>query len=152
MAEIIYGVATSLDGFIAPSDGSADWLNAAMASGEDYGFAEFAGSMGAVLGGRRTYEKWRGWVGGGGTPAYVFSKREWPKAKKGVTITSASPREVAEEMDRKGIARAWLMGGGRLAASFRAEGLVTGYWLGVIPVLLGDGIPLFPPPGPPANL
>jgi dihydrofolate reductase len=47
------------------------------------------------------------------------------------------------EMNSRGLRRAWLVGGGKLAASFRAEGLITEHIVSVIPVLLGAGIPLF---------
>jgi dihydrofolate reductase len=52
------------------------------------------------------------------------------------------------EMRGRGIRRAWLVGGGRLAAAFRAEGLLTEHIVSVIPLLLGSGIRLFDGPGP----
>ena len=90
MAEIVYGVATSLDGFIAPPDGGSDWLSGLLRAGEDYGFAEFMGSVGAVLMGSRTYEQSLGHGGGGssGKPCYVFSSRQLP-AGRDVTVTTA---------------------------------------------------------------
>lgn len=46
-------------------------------------------------------------------------------------------------MKARGIRRAWLVGGGKLAAAFRAEGLITEYIVSLVPVLLGTGVPLF---------
>jgi dihydrofolate reductase len=154
MVEVNYGVAASLDGFIAPPDGSADWLSPFMRSGEDYGFAEFMDSVGALVMGSGTYEPMLGKRGsaGDGKPCFVLSSRPLPAANPDVTVTSASPQEVVAELERRGITRAWLFGGARLFESFRAAGLVTGFWLGIVPVVLGCGKPLFASPGPPARL
>ena len=51
-------------------------------------------------------------------------------------------------MKQRGIRRAWLVGGGKLAAAFRAEGLITEHIVSVVPVLLGSGVPLFDGPAP----
>ncbi len=45
----------------------------------------------------------------------------------------------------RGFRRVWLMGGGQLAASFHAEGLISRYMVSVFPVLLGSGIPFLAP-------
>jgi dihydrofolate reductase len=154
--EIIYSVAASLDGFIAPPDGSADWLTPVMQSGEDYGLGRFYASVGAILMGSRTYEQSLGHTGGGWgssqKPCWVFSKRSFPKAKRGVIVTKAEPCEVVAELASRGIARAWFFGGTRLASSFRSAGLITEWSLALVPVLLGGGTPLFESPGTPARL
>ena len=56
------------------------------------------------------------------------------------------------ELKDRGIRRAWLVGGGKLAAAFRAEGLITEHIVSFIPVLLGDGIALFDGPAPAETL
>jgi dihydrofolate reductase len=154
MAEVIYGVAASLDGFIGPPEGGGGWLAPFMRSGEDYGFEAFVDSVGAILMGSRTYEESLGRGGGApfGKPCYVFSSRRLPAAGPDVTVTAASPQEVVAELDRRGIARAWHFGGARLFESFRAAGLITGFWLGIVPAVLGAGLPLFASPGPAARL
>jgi riboflavin biosynthesis pyrimidine reductase len=63
-----------------------------------------------------------------------------------VIVTAQPPREVAAELEARGIRRAWLVGGGQLAAAFRAEGLINEYIASIIPVILGAGIPLFDAP------
>jgi dihydrofolate reductase len=50
---------------------------------------------------------------------------------------------VVAEMKARGLRRAWLVGGGKLAAAFRAERLITEHIVSIVPVLLGAGIPLF---------
>jgi dihydrofolate reductase len=132
--EIVYYVAASLDGFIATPDGGIEWLQPFEHTGEDYGYAEFYASVEAVLMGRKTYEQ-------------CLKFPEWPYAGKPYWMLSGSngntPTSVVAEMRSRGIRRAWLVGGGRLAAAFRAEGLITEHIVSVIPVLLGAGIPLF---------
>jgi dihydrofolate reductase len=72
----------------------------------------------------------------------VFSRR--PLAPEtDVIVTTRSPTEVAVEMRALGVRRAWLVGGAALAASFRAEALISEYILSVMPVVLGGGVPLF---------
>ncbi len=56
-------------------------------------------------------------------------------------------RKTLAELSAKGIKHAWLMGGGKLASSFRREGLLSRYVISVMPVVLGRGIPLFDPGG-----
>lgn len=143
--EVVYSAAVTLDGFIADERGGVDWLHAAMVPGEGYGLREFMASIDAILMGSRTYEKSLEMGGGGfgpSTPSWVFSSRSLPSSN-GMSITNADPREIVASLPALGIRRAWLMGGGRLASSFLAAGLIDEIALGVMPVVLGRGIPLF---------
>jgi len=143
---VVYSVATSLDGYIATEDGGVDWLHASMVKGESYGLTEFFNSIDGVLIGSRTYEKAleMGGFTGPSKPCWVFSKRAL-KPQKGVSITNADPREIVGALPSHGVTRAWLMGGGALASSFLENGLIDEVSLGVMPVVLGRGIPLFGP-------
>jgi len=143
--EVIYSAAVSLDGFIADEHGGVGWLHAAMVPGEGYGLREFMASIDAVLMGSRTFEKSfeLGDPGGGSkTPAWVFSSRPF-RSKGSLVVTKADPTELVATLAPQGIRRAWLMGGGTLASSFLAAGLIDELALGVMPVVLGHGIPLF---------
>lgn len=154
MLEIVYYVASSLDGYIATSDGGLEWLAPFEAADEDYGYAEFYASVEAVLLGGRTYEQvldFGEWPYPG-KPVRVFSSRALEVAGPDTVVASASPSRVASELEARGIRRAWLVGGGTLAASFRAAGLITEYIVSTIPVILGSGIPLFGAPGPQQRL
>jgi dihydrofolate reductase len=141
--DVIYAVGASLDGFIADSSGGVDWLHQAMVKGEGYGLQEFNASIDAVLMGSGTYEKSLAMGGGFGSsiPCWVFSKRPLPA--KGVTVTAADPASVVATLPGQGIRRAWLMGGGKLASSFLAAGLIDEISIGLMPVVLGAGLPLF---------
>lgn len=143
--DVIYYAACSLDGCIATEDGGVDWLDSYQGSGEDYGYAEFYGSVEALLLGSRTYEvslqlgEWPA----PDKPSWVFTCRDLPVAHDSVTLTSQEPTEVVSALVDRGLRRAWLMGGGELAASFRSAGLITRYMIFVAPVVLGGGVPLF---------
>lgn len=82
----------------------------------------------------------------------MFSRRKleapWPE----VVLTSLSPGAVVSELELAGIRRAWLVGGGKLTASFRAKGLIGEYIISIIPIILGAGISLFGAPGPQESL
>lgn len=154
MPDVIYYVAASVDGYIATTDGGIDWLAPFEGTGEDYGYAEFYDSVQAVLLGRRTYET-----------SLAFD--EWPYPRKSCWVfshgnirslsadvirTAQGPAEVMDHIGKSGVKRAWLVGGGALAASFRAEGLITEYIITIVPVVLGAGVPLFSDPGPAERL
>ena len=141
--QIVYSVGVSLDGFIADANGGVDWLHAAMVKGESYGLDEFFRSIDAVLMGSATYEKSLAMGGGFGSkmPTWIFSSR--PLKAKSATVTSESPATVVATLNARGIKRAWLMGGGQLASSFLKAGLIDEISFGLMPVVLGTGIPVF---------
>jgi dihydrofolate reductase len=148
MTEIIYYVAASVDGYIATPDGGVGWLAPFEGPAEDYGYAAFYASVDALLLGRRTYEQvltFGEWPYGG-KPCWVFSRRPMAPAQPEVIVTAQPPPQVAADLETRGIRRAWLVGGGQLAAAFRAEGLISEYIVSIIPVILGAGIALFDAP------
>ena len=142
-ATVVYSAAVSLDGYIATEEGGVDWLHAMHVKGEGYGLAEFRRSIDGILMGSRTYEHAlkMGFDGNFGSKCWIFSKR--PLKVKGATVTAASPREVVATLPDHVVHRAWLMGGGELASSFLADGLIDEVSIAVMPIVLGSGIPLF---------
>lgn len=147
--EIIYYVACSLDGFIATEDGGVKWLESFQGTGEDHGTGELQASADALLLGSKTYEfaiKLGAWPSPN-TPSWVFTRRKLKKLHPSITLTSRTPRQVVELLKERGVKRAWLMGGGKLATSFRAEGLISRYILVIMPIILGRGITVFAPGG-----
>jgi dihydrofolate reductase len=143
--DVIYYAACSLDGFIATADGGVEWLDPYQGGGEDYGYAEFYSSVEALLLGSRTYEvslrlgEWQA----PDKKSWVFTHRDLPIAHPSVRLTSEDPVDVVAKLRESGLKRAWLMGGGELAASFRTAELITRYIIFVVPIVLGGGIPLF---------
>ena len=140
-------VAVSLDGRIARPDGSVDdWL-AADYPAEDFGFDAFLAGVDAILMGRGTYDAIRcfGYWPYPGKPAIVLTTRpldDLPPA--GVEARSGDVAAVAAELEARGYGRVWIDGGGQFVRSMIAIGKLDRLEMAVIPIILGDGIPLFP--------
>lgn len=141
--DVVYSVASSLDGFIASPDGGVDWLPPFEPGGDDFGLGAFLASVDALVMGRESYEAARRlgpWTFT--QPAMVLTHSLLPDAPPGVEASAARPVEAVAAMAARGYRRVWLFGGGRLAASFLNAGLVTHVDVAVIPVVLGSGVPL----------
>lgn len=154
MTKIIYYVAASLDSYIATQDGGVDWLSPYNTADEDYGYSAFYASVDGLIEGSKAYEQALGfgeWPHPG-KPCWVCTRRHFESKHPEVRFTQASPGELASELRRLGLGRVWLVGGGQIAASFRAQGLIDEYIVSVIPTMLGSGIPLFGGPGPQEDL
>jgi dihydrofolate reductase len=145
-----YHLAISLDGFIAPKDGSADWLSPY--GKVAWGFlGPWMKNIGGIVVGRETYDQsasMGGWQWGE-TPALVMTSRPLALKKPASVETSDDPAEGLERLKarvkpgkEKG-GDIWLFGGGVTAASFLKAGLIDLIELAVVPVVLGEGRPLF---------
>ena len=143
-------IATSLDGCIARSDGSIDWLeraNAAVPAGEDCGYADFIQTVDAIVMGRATFDKvlsFPEWPYGS-LPVYVLSTtlRSRPAGvPDSVQVLSASPHEVVDRAAAAGHHHLYI-DGGRTIQGFLKAGLITELTITLIPLLLGSGIKLF---------
>ena len=150
MRRIRYAVASSLDGFIAGPGDEADWIIA----DPEINFEELFAQFDTVLMGRRTFE---GLVKAGqtempGMATFVFSRTLRQDDYPQVTIVADEEAETLTSIRAEPGKDIWLFGGGQLFRSLLALGLVDTVEVGVIPVLLGEGIPLFPPPAPSAQL
>jgi dihydrofolate reductase len=77
--------------------------------------------------------------------SYVFSRSQPPGARAGVTFVNESPKTLVENLRKSPGKNVWLMGGGELARDFLKDDLVDELYIGVVPVLIGEGLPLFPP-------
>ncbi len=140
--------ATSLDGFIARKDGALDWLMKQSVGGEDHGYDALIESVDGLVMGRGTFEQ-------------VLSFGDWPYPKPvivlsstlsnsdlrpdlvgKVTVRSEAPEVVMADLERQGWHRAYI-DGGKVIQSFLRVGLIEDLLLTRVPVLLGEGIPLF---------
>jgi dihydrofolate reductase len=142
-------IATSLDGFIARTNGDIDWLGEPQEGGEDQGYQKFIDTVDFLVMGRNTYEK----VLSFGMP--------WPYEKPVVVLThrpldiaaelassvesmSGSPADIVAKLSVRG-AQHLYVDGGRTIQSFLDASLIQRLIITRIPVLLGAGIPLFGP-------
>jgi dihydrofolate reductase len=146
MRRVRYSVAMSLDGYIAGPNGEADWI--VMDPDIGSGFADYWKQFDTLLIGRRTFAAMTKAGGGGSMPGYqvfVISRTLNPRDYPKVTVVSDPQATVAtlKQSEGKDI---WLFGGGELFGSLLDLGLVDTIEVGVIPVLLGGGIPLLLPP------
>jgi len=134
-------IATSLDGFIARRDGGIDWLSAVETPGEDY--ARFFADVDALFLGRRTYETALGFgawpYGDKRCVVFTHAARE---SRHGERFHAGPPGPLLDELQAAGVRRIYV-DGGALIRSFLRKGLIDDVTLSIIPVLLGDGIPLF---------
>lgn len=149
MVEVVYYVATSLDGFIATLDGGIDWLPQLESESEDFGYRAFYDSVDGLIMGRLTYDKIRrhaAWPYPK-RPCWVFTHRPIEGEPAEVIPTAQPLPQVLAEMESYKLRRIFLVGGGRLASQFQRQGLIAEYNIGLVPVLLGTGMPLFAGPG-----
>lgn len=145
-------IATSLDGYIARKDGDLDWLDAANATvpkGEDCGYGALMQSVDVLVMGRNTFEKVRSFGSWpyGDTPVVVLSSKPilFPDdLVKTVQHSSETPSELCERLSGDGVEHIYVDGGTTIQR-FLAAGLVDEVTITVIPMILGDGIPLWGP-------
>ncbi|MDH5655337.1 MAG: dihydrofolate reductase family protein [Spirochaetia bacterium] len=136
-------IASSLDGYIARTDGGLDWLSIAEKEGEDYGFSKFFSSIDTIVMGRNTFD-------------IVKEFKPWPYSEKQCIIYTSRPAEVLHnekyfsgsiselyEFIQKSGADNVYADGGRLIQGFLEHDYIDEITISIIPILLGDGIPLF---------
>jgi dihydrofolate reductase len=138
-------VGTSVDGLIARANGSLDFLPAD--GGEPHGYAEFMASVDALVIGRKTFET-------------VLAYPTWPYGQKRVVVLSSrpvdlslvrggiveqmagAPAEIVANLAASGVRHVYVDGGITIQGFLRA-GLVQRLIITRVPVLIGEGIPLF---------
>jgi dihydrofolate reductase len=138
-------IGTSVDGFIARVNGDLDWLPEG--GGEPHGYNEFFASVDALVIGRKTFEK-------------VLTFDAWPYGDKRVVVLSSRPvdlsavvggvveqmagppAEIVSQLAARGVHHLYVDGGITIQEFLRA-GLVERLVITRVPVLIGEGVPLF---------
>jgi dihydrofolate reductase len=138
-------IGTSLDGFIARLNGEFDFLPEG--GGEPHGYTEFMATVDALVIGRKTFET-------------VLALPEWPYGEKRVVVLSSrpvdlsavrggrveqmsgAPTEIVAKLAASGVQHAYIDGGITIQRFLRA-GLIQRLTITRVPVLIGEGIPLF---------
>jgi dihydrofolate reductase len=143
MRNVVLGLGISLDGYIARPNGSVDFLFMP----KDYSMAPFFKTIDTAIMGRKTLDvalKMGGSFGGSSMATYVFSRSKPASERDGIVFVNESPAMFISKLRERRGKNIWLMGGGELARDFLKADLIDELYLGVVPVLLGEGIPLFP--------
>ena len=145
--KIIVFIATSADGYIARSDGGVDWLDRPVPKG-GYGMTAFARSIDTILWGRKTYDfavKMGGVGPYGNLKHYAFSRHPISDPLPGVEFVSEPITEFVSKLKAVEGKNIWMMGGAGIIASFLDAGTIDEFSIHVIPVMIGEGIPLVAP-------
>ena len=143
--KVIVHIATSADGYIARPDGDIDWLTSRPAPKGFYGMGAFVRSIDTKLIGRKTYEMSLrlGATFDAKTHTVVFSRRAPPPgAPSAVEFVSGEIAPFVRRLREEPGKDIWLMGGGELIASFLDARAIDEFVISVVPVFIGDGIPL----------
>jgi dihydrofolate reductase len=141
-------IATSVDGYIARSDGDIDWLLQRDDPAEDHGYDDFIADKDMIVMGRGSYEKvitfdtWP-YV----RPVLVLSRQltgtPIPDSLQGkVRFSDLSPSEAMDELASQNVRRVYV-DGGQIVQSFLRDGLIADMVITTVPVLIGAGRSLF---------
>ena len=140
-------VGTSLDGFIARTNGDLDWMQEPSSEGgADYGYNSFIARIDAIVMGRKTFEKvltFETWPYQ--KPVFVLTHRRLRipvKLRKRVEVMAGTPKEIVDRLAKRRHFRLYV-DGGRTIQRFLRAGLVNELVVSRLPILIGTGIPLF---------
>lgn len=161
--KIVAYIATSADGYIARPDGNVDWLNRPQTAG-DYGMGAFYKSIDTIIWGRKTYQPVLQKFASRKTKAkpskarksqaksspsqvkdYVFSRHPPVASPRGVEFVREPIKEFTKRLRSQAGKDIWMMGGAGIIGSFLDEGEIDEFIIHVIPMFIGDGIPLVQP-------
>jgi dihydrofolate reductase len=136
-------IASSLDGFIARKNGDIDWLEEDPSY--DY-YQEFIKNVGVILMGASTYEKVLSFGIGWPYPeqmSYVFTHKKYHTDERNIRFVNQDVSTFMKELQAVTMDDIWIMGGSNLIDQFLKKRLVDEIIIGIQPIILGEGIPLF---------
>jgi dihydrofolate reductase len=143
MRKVTFGVANSLDNFIARKNGGVDWLH--WSGDVNQIMKEYWKKIDTIVVGRKTYDLMAksGRASESGITTYVCSRTLKAKDHKNVTVVSEDPGRFVQKLKSKPGKEICVMCGGELARPLLEAGVIDEIGLNIHPVLLGSGIPLF---------
>jgi dihydrofolate reductase len=143
--KVIVHIASSVDGYIARTDGDIEWLTSRPAPKGFYGMGKFMKTIDTLVLGRKTFEAslQMGAPFGSGGRSIVFSRQAAPaELPQGVEWVNESIGPFIDRLREERGKNIWLMGGGEIIASFLDAQAIDEFVVSVVPVFIGDGIPL----------
>lgn len=145
--KVILFISMSLDGYIARPDDNIDFLSVVDQAGEDYGYFNFVKSVDTVIIGRKTYDNVV--TMGFEYPhhdkdVYIITRQERPAvAVNSFKYYSGDLKDLIIKLKSGEGKDIYCDGGAEIVHELLKENLIDEFVISVIPVLLGDGIPLF---------
>ena len=149
MRRLVLYTATSLDNFIARPDGDVNWLHSPeyLIENEDYGYSELYQSIDTTLMGNKTYQ----FILDLDVPFpypdksnFVFSQSENHLDTQYVKFITGDIIEFVKNLKENNGKDIWLIGGGQINTLMLNNDLIDEIILTLVPIILGEGIPLFP--------
>lgn len=151
--KVISNVAMSLDGYIAEPDGNISFLSKVEKAGEDYGYSDFIKNIDTIIVGRKTYDKILsiGFKYPDDKDVYIITREEKPDHQK-LKFYSGPIKKLISELKAKEGKNIFCDGGSEIINQLLMDNLIDEFIISIIPVILGDGIPLFKNKTPKKNL
>ncbi len=149
MRKVILYIAQSLDGYIARADGNLDWLPQQISEKMNKFYSEFSQQVDTILMGRKTYDQ----------IVTVLSPNQWPYPNKTSYVWTSTKKDslnnsvyfidtdlvtFVKELKQQEGENIWVLGGGSLITELIKNNLIDEYSITIVPVILGEGISLFP--------
>ena len=145
MRKTVLYMASSIDGFVASSDGSVDWIDTDVDLGDEYSFEAFLQRVDTIIMGRKSYEQTLSF---GKWPVqehrtFVFSKSKQEAQTPNTEIVTALAPDFVQSLKEEDGKDIWLFGGGSINHFLLENDLIDEIMLFVQPVVLGHGIGIF---------
>lgn len=147
MRKIKLFIAISLNGKIANSDGSVDWLeNIPNPEKTDYGYLEFLNSVDTTIQGYNTYNQVMGWgidFPYKGKKNYVFTRKQNVVNTEFVEFISENHADYIKKIKEENGGDIWLIGGSQINTLVLNASLLDEIIIFVMPIIISGGIELF---------
>ncbi len=156
--KIILNLAISLDGYIADENGGFDWIkgdgNKSQDTKQQFSFEKFMNSVDVIVMGRKAYEDCPKETlnSFSSKKIYVATHKDLENKPENVEVISEEIVKKILDLKKKEGKDIWLFGGAGLTDNFIKEDVVDEYIVGLIPIILGSGRPLFLKDNPTINL